>query len=1026
MISPVTDHHGLAVAAVRLAALACMAMAPAVRDAGQRGSVQLDPACIGRVQVPRTGSMPAAACVDPRAATFAALEPILEPMRTGDRAEAREWLQWALADGVEPLLEDLAPEDARPFLTSFASVARALGDFEGELVIGEELLQLLEAERGREPADIQRVRLRLGVLHGRLGRLDAARALIESVCADRERDLPAGRDSWLAARESLGVVCKEMGDVPAALLVFEEVHEYRVRTLPPDDFDLLAAKGNLAWARGAMGDLQGALELEERVHDVWEAHLDEGHADLLRAKENLAGTRLAMGDPGGARDLLEHVLEVRRRLFHVDHFGVLRAEENLAVARLELGDTDGARALLEHVRTVRGRTLPEGHKDRARADERLAMVHLAEGDPAAARELFERAAREFGALLPPHHPDLLRIQGSLAVARFAAGDVAAAESTVVEAAKTATGLVSYGLTASPREARALTRDVHDRLGRLRLCRDVSADSQETLARLFSAYETARHVATARLLVPAGAESERTVVLRTDLVRAQRLLDATLARDSRSPDGSCSRSAALENRRREIAALALARDARYRELLRELGRTRSLALEIDPCDVASSLADGDVAVGMTRVDAWERAPSDETRGSAGPRYMAFVLSSDGRIAEVDLGPAAQIEEAIRVWRISFGARIDRGEIGRVEEGPESELAAGRALRALLFDPLVEAAEVREGGRLYVCLDDALHTVPIDALPLDPLVARRRGEEDIDDALRIGDRYDVRLELSFARIVRPDPAPGGPTSVLAVGGIDFRVDPRAPVADSSAIPGSTARLAGSRRSNDWGNWDSLYSTRGEVQLIADYARDQLDVVPVVLGESGVTEASLRAAVPGKRFVHIATHAWFMPRTVKSMLDAEPAASRRSLLGAERTVTGFMPLALCGLVLSGANAADSTAELSERLLSAQELSTFDLAGCELAVLAACGTNVGIARAGQGIQSLQTGLHQAGARATMTSLWDVDDAATKELMADFYERLWLEGESKTRALWSAKCALRRHGARVREWAAWVLVGGD
>jgi hypothetical protein len=53
------------------------------------------------------------------------------------------------------------------------------------------------------------------------------------------------------------------------------------------------------------------------------------------------------------------------------------------------------------------------------------------------------------------------------------------------------------------------------------------------------------------------------------------------------------------------------------------------------------------------------------------------------------------------------------------------------------------------------------------------------------------------------------------------------------------------------------------------------------------------------------------------------------------------------------------------------------------------ACETNVGIRRAGQGIQSLQTALHAAGARTAITSLWKVDDAATRKLMERFYTYL-------------------------------------
>ncbi len=156
---------------------------------------------------------------------------------------------------------------------------------------------------------------------------------------------------------------------------------------------------------------------------------------------------------------------------------------------------------------------------------------------------------------------------------------------------------------------------------------------------------------------------------------------------------------------------------------------------------------------------------------------------------------------------------------------------------------------------------------------------------------------------------------------------------------------------------------------------------------------------------------------------MLDDE-LQKGEELLGTERTVTGFVPLALCGLVLSGANTAENPTQRSARLLTAQELSAFDLSACDLAVLSACETSVGVHRAGQGIQSLQTALHRAGARTSITSLWSVQDWPTQALMERFYDNLWHHGMGKAEALWAAKCALRREGQSPRIWAGWVLTG--
>ncbi|MDA1264221.1 MAG: CHAT domain-containing protein [Planctomycetota bacterium] len=114
------------------------------------------------------------------------------------------------------------------------------------------------------------------------------------------------------------------------------------------------------------------------------------------------------------------------------------------------------------------------------------------------------------------------------------------------------------------------------------------------------------------------------------------------------------------------------------------------------------------------------------------------------------------------------------------------------------------------------------------------------------------------------------------------------------------------------------------------------------------------------------------------------------------------------------------------SAGLLSAMELRDFDLSACDLAVLSACGTNVGVGieRHGQGVQFLQTALHMAGARTSVTSLWNVDDAATRELMTRFYENLWANGMGSADPLWEAKKTLRGAGHPPAHWAGWVLAG--
>ena len=137
------------------------------------------------------------------------------------------------------------------------------------------------------------------------------------------------------------------------------------------------------------------------------------------------------------------------------------------------------------------------------------------------------------------------------------------------------------------------------------------------------------------------------------------------------------------------------------------------------------------------------------------------------------------------------------------------------------------------------------------------------------------------------------------------------------------------------------------------------------------------------------------------------------------------------LCGLALAGANRKEDALGRVDGCVTAEELAALDLRNCDLAVLSACNTSVGVRRAGQGVASLRTALHAGGARSVITSLWKVDDAATRELMVEFYRLLLVEKVPKATALWRARMALRDardregrpiHGAK--DWAGWVLSG--
>ncbi len=172
---------------------------------------------------------------------------------------------------------------------------------------------------------------------------------------------------------------------------------------------------------------------------------------------------------------------------------------------------------------------------------------------------------------------------------------------------------------------------------------------------------------------------------------------------------------------------------------------------------------------------------------------------------------------------------------------------------------------------------------------------------------------------------------------------------------------------------------------------------------------TKAALQKA-HGPRLLHIGTHGYFEPITCSPSPDSTALTN---------------PLLRSGIALAGANACASGHD--EGLLTAFEAAGLDLYGTKLAVLSACQTGVGDAKAGDGVYGLRRALVLAGAETQVMSLWPVDGAATATLMKAYYERL-ARGEGRSEAMRQVQLAMLHTPGREHPyyWAPFVVSGDD
>ena len=206
-------------------------------------------------------------------------------------------------------------------------------------------------------------------------------------------------------------------------------------------------------------------------------------------------------------------------------------------------------------------------------------------------------------------------------------------------------------------------------------------------------------------------------------------------------------------------------------------------------------------------------------------------------------------------------------------------------------------------------------------------------------------------------------------------------------------------------------------------------ELDGISKILKTAGYTielkkekEASEKnlKAVRSPLLMHIATHGFFL---------ADAQIGNGSSLGIEAENAKANPLLRSGLILASTTGKkqDTTridfVSNDNGVLTAYEAMNLNLEGTDLIVLSACETGLGDVKGGEGVYGLQRSFLVAGANAMIMSLWKVDDAATQQLMTNFYTNYSKTG-NKLKAFKLAQQQLMTKFKEPYYWGAFVMMG--
>lgn len=202
--------------------------------------------------------------------------------------------------------------------------------------------------------------------------------------------------------------------------------------------------------------------------------------------------------------------------------------------------------------------------------------------------------------------------------------------------------------------------------------------------------------------------------------------------------------------------------------------------------------------------------------------------------------------------------------------------------------------------------------------------------------------------------------------------------------------------------------LPGTEEEVQAIRNEMEKGNIRVQYFLKEEATEDKLYRLKSPG--VLHIATHGYWSG-------TGENATSGYRM---------FNAMVNSGLLMAGVvnyYEKKDFADTYDGVLTAYEAQNLDLEHTSLVILSACETTLGYLDAGEGVYGLQRAFRAAGAGSIISSLWKVDDNATRDFMISFYQQ-YLQSKDKSAAFVAAQKAIRDKYVHPYFWGAFVMVG--
>ena len=927
--------------------------------------------------------------------------------RQGRYAEARPLLE----NVMETLVSQPEPDELRIANTAngLASTLFQMGDYPAAREMWERALEIRMTKLGPEDPSVAQSLNNIALMHYNESDFVAALATYRRALAIREKSLGPDHADVGYSLNGIAHCLWVTGDFAAARSHFERALEIFEIALGPDDQETILCRMILADVLLETGDAARALEIVDELLATTDTVFGPDHhwtGDLHRAR---AKALMTLGRTEAARQAIDRAAEILKKSLGPDHVDVAKLLQQSAGAEWTAGDHEKAVLMQRQAVVIFESALSAKHPTTAKANLKLAgQLHL-EGDATEARALLERSLEDLEAVYGPDHPDVGDCLVWLSRVLRASGEAEAAFSAAQRAERI--GREHFALVLEVLAESEALRYAGLRISGLDLMLSMLADgSVSGRDAALSAWDA---VVRSRALVldematrhrVARTDNDEVSQLRERVATARENLVRLVIRGAGDDPVNLHREQLNVARRRVESAersLAAASSAfRDQQRLAEVGIEEVIkAVPSDAGIAAFILFSREV-----------HGDGSETEDS----YGVFVLpSKNAKPHFIKLGKRDALDRMISLWR---------AQLRRPAAGEAACRSAGEPVQLAVWEPL--AALVSKTPTLFLIPDGAFNLVNLVALPT------ADGGYLVETGPRL---HTLTSERDLASTVNARPVGGG---LLALGGANFDATPAGGAKSQEShrpFRGALSECASFQSVH----FEPLPASANEVKEVADawVATQAEPSIGDAVSLTGVeaSEPAFKQQAPGKRVLHLATHAFFLDGSCPSA-----TRDRRGVGGLVPAKTepnpqsyGNNPLHLAGFALAGANRrALATPDQDDGVLTAEEIGALDLRGVEWAVLSGCDTGLGVVAAGEGVLGLRRAFRVAGVSTVIMSLWPVDDEAARLWMETLYHERLTGGRTTVEAVHVTTLKVlqdrrdRGEDTHPASWAAFIAAG--